>query len=361
MNQTNLPIGNRAAPAGTASLDLTGPSLRLRAAMDEHDKLLAKVARRRRDLDRLETGIRSAMTVVASRMAPLAEEGQRLDQEVHAMFEALLSAKRPQRARKEIRRVYLELQETGALSSRDEVEGGVPDGDGTSDGMPFGFGDDDSTVAEAQSAPKPQDRGVLRDLYRRLVEALHPDKVQDEADKAHRTEVMKDVTVAYRESDFARLVEIERAWAAAPVPVAGEDDVERRHAALVAANLELRKQLRALERQLRLLRRSPEGQLAKDMDRRRQSGRDAAVASIVEEAESDLNQLREVHAFVSAFRDGKMSLAEFIEVPWCADDADDDIDLDEVLVAFMGFAGEVSEMNRRNGPRGRKPGRKARK
>ena len=349
---------DRVAPPGTASLHLSGPSLRLRAAIDEHDKLRAKVARRRSDLDLLEAGIRSAVTQVASRMAPLAEEGQRLDREVHAMFETLLGAKHPPRARKQIRRIYSELQETGAISSRDDLGDLAPDGSEPFEEMPFGSGFDDSTFTPPQSAPKQQDRGALRDLYRRLVEALHPDKVQDEADKAHRTEVMKDITIAFRESDFARLVEIERTWASAPVPVDSEHDAERRHAALVEANLELRKQLRALDRQLRVLRRSPEAQLARGVKGHGQSGRDTGAAGMVEAAENGLNELRELHAFVAAFRDGKMSLADFLEGPTPGDDAFDEVDLEEALAALMGFAKEVAGMNRKSGPRGNRSGRK---
>ena len=37
----------------------------------------------------------------------------------------------------------------------------------------------------------------LRGLFYRLADALHPDKVQDEGDKAQRTEVMKELTQAY--------------------------------------------------------------------------------------------------------------------------------------------------------------------
>ena len=361
VKQTELPAEDRGAPSVGDSLRLSGPSLRLRDAMDQHDKLLAKVTRRRRDLDRLEASVRSTVTAVAGRTVPLAEEGRRLDQEVHAMFEALLAAKHPQRARKQIRRVYYDLQETGAISWRADAHYVAPDGDEPADDVPFGFPNDAATAGSAESAPKQQDRGALRDIYRRLVEALHPDIVQDEADKAHRTEVMKDITIAFREGDFARLVEIERTWAAAPAPMASERDVERRHAALIETNRELRKQLRELEKQLRALRRSPEGQLASDIDRHGQSGRDAGIAGVVEAAESELNELREMHAFVGAFRDGKMSLAEFLDGPARNHDVDEAGDFEAALAALMSIAEEEAAMNRRPRAPGKNSGRKPRR
>ena len=110
---------------------------------------------------------------------------------------------------------------------------------------------DDRGDTQQPSARRPQegDRGAIRGLFRRLAEALHPDRVQDEQDKATSTEVMKQIAVAYHAGDFARLVEIERTWAASGAPLATDDEGElgRRLATMERANEELRKQLRAIE------------------------------------------------------------------------------------------------------------------
>ena len=79
---------------------------------------------------------------------------------------------------------------------------------------------------------------------------------------------------------------------------------------------------------------------------------------MVEAAASELNQLRELHAFVGAFRDGKMSLAEFLEGPSPGDDAGDEVEFDDAYVALMSLAEELAAAGRRGGPRGRSSGRK---
>ena len=343
------PVVSSSAPG----LHLSGPSLRLRAAQKAHDQLMAQVARRRGEIDRLEARIRSAVTSMAARMVPIAEEGRRLDREIHGMFEALLQAKRSQRAHKQIRQVYLGLQESETLSPRGD--GHAADGGDPFAEPPFDFGGGRPRFTPAHTAPRQEDRGALRELYRRLVEALHPDQVQDEAAKAHRTEVMKDVNVAFRDSDFARLVEIERAWAADPVAPAGGDDLERRQRALGEANVELRKQLRALDRQLRRLRQSPEAQLAREAKAPGKAGSEGGIAPLVDEAERALQGLRELHAFVAAFRDGQISLKDFLDGPLLTDPAE--LEVEEALLAFMRFAEELAPPRPKRGGGGPRRGR----
>ena len=94
--------------------------MRLRMVVEEHDKLLALVARRRNEIERVEQEIRTAVTRVAGHMEPLAEEAQRLDEAIHRMLEALASAKeRPRRERNQIRGVHRDLQKMGILSPRE--------------------------------------------------------------------------------------------------------------------------------------------------------------------------------------------------------------------------------------------------
>ena len=65
------------------------------------------------------------------------------------------------------------------------------------------------------SARRPDDGAIgqsVRGVFRKLAEALHPDKVQAEEEKRWRTEVMKEITRAYQDGDLARLLELERTW-----------------------------------------------------------------------------------------------------------------------------------------------------
>lgn len=112
--------------------------------------------------------------------------------------------------------------------------------------------------------------------------------------------------------------------------------MDRRRAALDRAIDELRKQLRDIEKQLRALRRSPEGGAQRGFNRNGEAGRDAALAYLTEEAEQDLQRLRDMHAFVGAFRDGKLSREEFLAGPSVRDP--EDLDLGELLADPLGFA-----------------------
>ena len=309
------------------------PSERLRAAAKEHEQLLTRIARRRKVLELLEQEIRAAATQVVSQMAPLVEEARKLDEEIHAMMERLASEEsRPRRERAEIERLYRELQDGGIISPRGfwaGIEGGADGGAWSREPD-----SDDGDIAQPSATrPKAGDRGALRGLFRRLAEALHPDKVQDEQDKAHRTEVMKQITVAYHEGDYAGLVEIERAWASsggAPTASDREHDVERRFAAMEQANEELRSQLRAIEREVRALRRGAEGRLAADL-RRRGGGREAP--SVTAEFEQELEPLRRMCDFIRRFRDGQISLETFLDGPDAEDD--DVVDLTDALAALV--------------------------
>jgi hypothetical protein len=346
--------------AGVTALRVREPSERLRAAADEHDRLLARVTRRRTARDRLEQDVRAAVTNLEGRIAPLIEEGRRLDEQLHAMLEGLVNdGARPRRERDEIARLYRELQDGGILSPR----GHWADLDATVDGHAPPPASDAPGDAAPPSAKRPQegDRGVLRGLFRRLAEALHPDKVQDEHDKAHRTEVMKQVTVAYHDGDFARLLEIERAWAVSGAAVATDDDgeVERRVAAIDRANDALRGQLRAIEREIRALRRSEGGRLATDLRRR---GGDGPAVGVTSGFERELAALRAMCDFVRRFRDGEMSLAAFLDGPGAEDDLDD-LDVAEVLAALVMLAQDeaVGAGPTRNRRRGKAPGSKPRR
>lgn len=291
---------------------MSEPAERLRWALEEHDKLLARVGKRRKELERVECEVRAAVARVAGHMAPLAEEADRLDEAIHARLEVLAADKRrSRRERNQIRGVHRDLQRMAILTERESPEPASSrghDGDG-----PCRCHERGADFERIAPAPRETERGALRDLFRRLAEALHPDRVQDEEAKATRTEVMKEITVAYRERDFARLVEIERAWATSVSVVSDRsDEVERRLAAMTEANDELRSQQRQLERELRRLRNSEDGRLASALKRHRGDG---GLANIVGPAEEELETLRRVHDFVEAFAAGKITLAEFLAGP----------------------------------------------
>lgn len=292
-----------------AAIEIQAPFERLRAATAEHDQLLQRIARRRQVLTQLEHDLRDSAARMASRIGPLVDEAADLDRAIHAMFQELLADRARSRAqRTQIGRLYRDLQGDiiSVAAPPEPNEAGIP-------GAPL-FDDLSADAPEAPSATRPGDRSVLRGLFRRLAEALHPDKVQDADDKARRTEVMKQITVAYQRGDLARLIEIERGWTTSQEVISsdGSDDVERRLALALRANAELRAQLKHIEREIRSLRATPEGALAKELKRRR--GGDP-LDTVAEEVTGDLVSLRQVRDFVRSFQEGRISLAELLAGP----------------------------------------------
>jgi len=154
----------------------------------------------------------------------------------------------------------------------------------------------------------------LRSLFRKLALALHPDKVQDPAERATLTTVMKEVTRAYELGDVARLVELERSWLAAPVPCEPEQDIERELQALLQANQELRCQLRTLSAELKSLRDSVAVAFGPPRGARSRAA-EGAQDWMLSELERELTEMKLLRDFARAFLNGDMSLAEFLLGP----------------------------------------------
>lgn len=49
----------------------------------------------------------------------------------------------------------------------------------------------------------------IREVYRKLASALHPDREQDEGERARKTKLMQQVNVAYADKDLLRLLELQ--------------------------------------------------------------------------------------------------------------------------------------------------------
>jgi hypothetical protein len=306
---------------------------------------LTKIALKKKELLRLTTKIDTVLREASARMQPLTVEITRLDQQCHALFAELLARKRQsRRARTAVKEIYQTLQAAGLLSPRraEEPLFGAAESEGGWDADPAWDAEPPRQPGGGGfSARRPGDGEAsqsLRGLFRRLAMALHPDKVQLDEEKARRTELMKELTQAYKDGDLARLIELERMWAAGAEPTPQTGEIDRRCAALVQTNEALRAQLDQLMRELRELRRSPHAALLKDAERAaRQSGQppiDLMVAEAIEHSE----KLAELLDFALAYRDGKMDLNEFLEGPPSMRDPGMPADVDEVLDGLLALS-----------------------
>jgi len=327
---------------GQTSLSLSEPPARLLALLREHDRLLEKIGTKKSALAALSARLEDVIRRMGEAQ-PMAQECGRLDHEIHAVFAELLARKRQQRGtRRLVVALYEMLQNAGILSSRDPRDGlddeqpDFPELDGRPfDDTPSGEGTPPPFGAGGYSARRPVDASAnqsVRGLFRDLATSLHPDKVHDEAEKASRTEVMKEISRAYEEGDLARLLDLKRLWMTRGDLVNGIDDLDHRCTKLEHMNTALRGQLDNLIAAVKELRRSPPAQMLKDLERSLgRSGKDPVTAMLAG-AQEELECTRELRDFVVSFRDGKITVDEFTRGPPSmrqAQSADEYSDFDE--------------------------------
>lgn len=283
------------------ALELSPESRRLATLQQEHDKLLRRVqetgetaAKLRREMSE---GMEDVVRVLESRM--VAVHG--LQEELRAVMDALAAdGRRSRRARTAIREARVYLEREGFLS---EVSVRAGPGADPPEREPYALEEEEQDEPEQVSAERPVNRAEIKGVFRRLAAAVHPDRAQDDETRARHTAAMKEVTAAYHDGDFARLLELEKALGVG-LPQGGQDP-QARVAALERLNKELRRQLRILQTEVRRTRRTPE--YAALREARTPAGR----ARMQQEADAEVKQMRTLVEFVTAFRDGKISVAQF--------------------------------------------------
>ncbi len=346
-------ISDSAAPVSGTQLGFTMAGARLRELDKERDLLLRKVAAARATHEQLLGDVRFCATGLADQLQPILDQCRRLDQEIHALFRGILDdPRRGKRTRREVQEVYESLQGQGIITDAAEAEeqrSGPPDPDGS--GARSGQASPFTPASAPESATRPTDKGALRALFRRLAEALHPDKTQDEQDRHARTETMKQVTVAYHDGDYARLLEIQKAAADGLLRGGADaDDLEQQCEAALQCNQELRAQLKTTKRESRDLRRSPDYRLAKEL--KRPGGKQAVLA----QSQGELENLRTLRDFVHSFRDGKLSIEDFLAGS-DPQDPEDVVDLVESALAdiasILGGGPPIAARRPRDGRRAR--------
>ena len=321
------PATARVSPADSGQLELRETSSRLVALLRERQKLLANVTRKKGKLEKLLATLdaqQAQMAQMASAAQPLLAQGQEIDREVHGLFAAILA--RPSLKRKDrrlIQDVYDMLQLEGILTPAPSADDDIFECDNVSGQEPSDF-----PAGEFPPSPDPQGESpsarrsagstatAMRDLFRRLATAIHPDKAQDADSQQERTEAMKEVTRAYRDGDMARLIELEKVWLAGVCPDPGNDDdeAERRCSSLEQTNRELKRQLKELDAKMREIKRSAPAEFATALGLGGRHG-DAPLSGLLSTLENEVEALRETRDFVQSFVDGKITCAQFVAGP----------------------------------------------
>ena len=317
-----------------AGLSVQAKPERLAALLRANQHLLRKIKAKRQNITRLVEKLRTTATTAVGLLAPVYLEMEQLDQQGHALFAELLSRKRqPRGVVRDIKDIYAELQRSGLLSFQNPARANrKPDAESPDPIPDFGWDEQPPRSAHGEggvSARRPDEGAVgqsVRGLFRKLAEALHPDKVQVEAEKERRTEAMKEITRAYQDGDLARLLELERTWmVGGQMAFASEEvvEIERRCATQERTNEALREQLDQLTWELKELRRSPQAELFSQAERAAKGTGMTPVEWMVQDASAQLDHLRKLIDFVTSFRDGNIDLDEFLAGPSFLHDPED--------------------------------------
>ncbi len=126
---------------------------------------------------------------------------------------------------------------------------------------------------------------------------------------------MKEINKAYQEGDLARLLEIERLHQAGEeIDNDSEDDLTRKSNRLERENEFLKTQYENLKRELRLVKRTPEGAMISDYRKAVKVGIDP-IAQMLAQVEGEVQVISSIRDFVKDFRDKKITIKEFLQGP----------------------------------------------
>lgn len=140
-------------------------------------------------------------------------------------------------------------QDRGALQARDDEDDDSSEDDFTW-AEPERHSPRPDTVARREGKKAPLDpESTAKGIYRTLAMELHPDKTRDEPERLRRTELMQNLTQAWKERDLGALLRLLHAHGSDEAKSGAMDETSLR---ICAAGLE--SELEALRRKVRNLR-----------------------------------------------------------------------------------------------------------
>lgn len=306
----------------TTSLALSELHMRLAALEKEHQSLLKKIKRKRTELKNFVEQMRSLATEIFHRATPSFRKMTKLDQEIHALFKDILNdSKLSKKNRKKIESLYKNLQYAGVISPKLDDEPEEPELDElfeTDNSVPP---HEHHQQQQAQnefntpSATRSDESRKIRQTFLRLAEIFHPDMVKDPETQMRHTEIMKEINKAYQEGDLARLLEIEQQHQAGEsIDNNSEDEVTRKCNRIEQQNQILKQQYENLKRELRQVKKTPEGAMVSDCKKFKKQGIEP-IEEMLEQLGNQINIVSQLRNFVRDFQQQKISIKEFLDGP----------------------------------------------
>ncbi|TVQ50996.1 MAG: hypothetical protein EA366_16095 [Spirulina sp. DLM2.Bin59] len=283
--------------------------------------LLKQIRRKRTELDNFMTQMRTIVTEMMGRGAQFMERVQTLDEEIHQLFNQILTTRKlGKKSRGKIEDLYRSLQYQDIISDRP-----LPGEEDDEDNDFATFVEEMKKQAQeaysrGESPSESEETDInsrdMRQTFLRLAAIYHPDRATDQDTQAQNTEIMKEINRAYKDGDFARLLELEQQTLNEMVEtLESSDDLEKACAKLKRENQKLRDQYEGIKRELRHLRNNThEGNMVKSYRQAQKIGLDM-FAQMEQEAEMEVENMTRVRDFVQNFRDQKITVQEFLRGP----------------------------------------------
>ena len=301
-------------------LGLSDLRVRLNFLEKENSKLIKQIESNRTKLNNLNDSIKEVGIQIAQRVAPFRQKILELDEQIHTVFQGILTGRKlGKKSRKDIETVYYHLQFDGVISPKHlPMESDIFENNDESEDEPnWDSYKGHSYQQVVEDIPKP-DRDELkkiRQLFLRLADSFHPDKVIDEAEKEYCTEIMKEINLAYQDGDLARLLAIEKQQElGAIIDRDSSDDLTRHCAKVEAENTYLKDQLETLKQQLKLTKKTQQGEMTAVFKKISKYGGDP-MSEALREVESQISIIEQMHQFVVDLRDRRITIKEFLQGP----------------------------------------------
>jgi hypothetical protein len=301
-------------------LGLSDLRMRLNFLEKENSKLIKQIESNRTKLNNLNDSINEVGIQIAQRVAPFRQKMLELDEQIHTVFQEILTGRKlGKKSRKDIETLYYHLQFDGVISPKHlPMESDIFENNDESETEPnWDSYNGYSNQQVMEDIPKP-DRDELkkiRQLFLRLADSFHPDKVTDEAEKEYRTEIMKEINLAYQDGDLARLLAIEKQQElGAIIDRDSSNDLTRHCAKVEAENTYLKDQLETFKQQLKLTKKTQQGEMTAAFKKISKHGGDP-IGEALREVETQISIIEEMHQFVADFRDRRITIKEFLRGP----------------------------------------------
>lgn len=301
-------------------LGLSDLRIRLNFLEKENDKLIKQIESSRTKLNKLNESIQEVGVAIAERIAPFRQKILELDRQIHDLFKEIFENRKfGKKSRKEIEYVYYNLQAGGLISHQDPLfdETLEEDADGEEDWRQYqrAFHGAENESPEDLAKPDRNELKKIRQLFLRLAENFHPDKVTDASEKEYRTEIMKEINLAYQNGDLARLLAIEKQQELeAVIDRDSSDDLTRHCAKVESENAFLKEQLATLKQQLKLTKKSQQGEITAVFQKMTKYGGDP-MSEALREVEAHVAMVEEIQKFVLDFRDRRITIKDFLQGP----------------------------------------------